>query len=1246
MSNVKTRSCPKCGFNLVFEDVNTPVFCECCEQTIAWDTDRTPAAVESTGGSTFSMAIPTAVGFDNPESGVVFIENFFDNYNWIPFMISPDLKIREIAEVVDNNKMKNGACAISWYLDYKALAYPIRKKIEGLAKHQQEMADIYNPVDPTASFTLFDSYQRVCRALVNGKKDIFKQLDNAIKYAEKFALAADKMAEIKNDYVSLKALWDKEVILVKEISEIPVYDAAKKAASKKIADELAAKGIDAVTTYDQAMSLYNDPSIHNQIASLALFEKVRGYEDSVRIIKKINQYFNYHSEMYRAFGSHFIYKQEEYKPATLDIKELGKKAKNIKKKATATEADAPAAVKAWSLFEVVDGKPAKESSIQGIDKIITCYGGRLYYFKQDGGIYSYDITTHAEAALCKGKSEEFKNAKDEYEYRIATNGSSFFVKKLITKEEVAEKTGCAKTIANVTSKFKKNVVAEEDTLNLYTVVVVDMKSNSCKPLIDKLTAIAEAHENKIFYTVREKQKPVKMGCVEKLKGKKAKDPEIITRLMVCDAETGACKQALDSSCSINAVYQDYIVYTLWKPNELNKDLHALNLSTGEDTLIERNIYEYFQTNVKNELIDGKVYYTVGNNDYQPLVRNNLAGTERLEIMTRVAEVAGERGGYLYIKRGRGANSALWKISTDGKEKYPLCSQFKSVAKFEDHYIYYVDVYNSLHVMRIDGKNNRVLAENVSNVITSTEGLYYTRLENVNGRKKGFSLYLMDKGGHNVKKVEFNLTSYKEDLNSGIITYARKETVDFKVYLPKKEDEAVIQSHEITRYYEMDKQTGETELVLTMGWPEDEEKTGCLTKIFKPKKHIYEEYFIPQEYEYKGLHPDYEDGEEDLPDAPEEDEAIPGASTSTFGSVKMPAGCANFFKQIKSKINPNNGGKQSAVKTKLRSAKASSTSKSKSTAAGGFDAPTMALLLIGLVLMFWSVKVFTGAIRFPDDYPAPAFTIILPFLMMIVTGGLAAICLGVIPVGKIKQAKPAAILYILMAIIFATSGVIYLTKLPGRRQSAMEGGGYSGNARYVYVNEEVNEYISQDDSVWFEFYANESQSYNINVESHEYLRVYVYTSNPKYNSYDSIYDGSPVDFKYYLYSGNTYWFKVESYYGYSADIYFSINTNDKPGTSYSTAYEIYGYYSDEISDNNVWLKYTATNSGYYTIEIDASDYIYMYGYDYNPATSSYDKSYSGNSISFDWYLEAGTTYWFQLESNYSTNFTFNTYYQGK
>lgn len=1256
MSNVKTRSCPKCGFNLVFEDINKPVFCECCEQTIAWDTDRNAVTSndDSVASSSMSMTAPAMMGFDNPESGIVFVENFFDNYNWIPYMISPDIKIREIAEVVDNNKMKNGACAISWYLDYKALAYPVRKKIEGLAKHQKEMADIYNPVDPTASLTLFDSYQRVCRALVRGKKNIFKQLDNAIKYAEKFNLDADKMSEMKSDYESLKAAFEKDVVLVKDISEIPVYAEAKKAASKKIADELAAKGVDAESTYQQALSLYNDPAMQNRIASLALFEKVRGYEDSVQLIQKINQYFNYHNELYRAFGAHFIYKQEEYKPTALDVKNLGKNSKKTSKKSkkskeAAPEESEPAAVKAWSLFEVVDGKPAKESSIQGIDKIITCYGGRLYYFKTNEGIYSYDINTHAEAALCKGKDEVFKNAKGEYEYRIATAGSTFFVKKLITKEEAEEESGCSKVL----SKFKKKApVVAEDDLNLHCVVMVDMRNNTCKPLIDKLTSIAESHENKIFYTVREKQKPVKMGCMDKLKGKKAKDPEIITRLMVCDADTGACKQALDSSCEIHAVYKDYIIYSIWQPNDWNKDLHSLSLTTGKDVLIERNIYDYFPINAKNEIIDGKIYYTVGNKDYQPLVRNNLDGTERLEILSRVAKVEGERGGYLYIKRGTGVNSALWKISTDGKEKYPLCSQFKKVAKFEDHYVYYQDVYNRLHVMRIDGKEDRVLAENVANVIVSSEGLYYTRIESVNGRKRAFSLYLMDKGGHNIKKIEFNLVSYAEDLKTGIITYAREEKVRFKCYLPGKEDEAAIEHHDITRYYEMDKETGKTELVLTLGWPEaEDEKKGCLSKLFKSKKSVkkvYEEAPLPYEYEYKGLHPIYEDGNEDLPDAPEEE--VIAAVSNALGGAKLPAGCnqlvekagcAKFLKTLKSKVNPNNGGKQSAVKTKLPSAKA----KAKSNAKVKVNVFAIVLAFVAISLFAWAISSLIAAFNWdPWRGNISIFSqVILPFLMAIITGGLAAMCFGIIPTGKIKRNLPLTILYGLLALIFAVTGVVNITNLPGHRSSSMNDGTNDIQkiaSTTVHSETEYNAYVSSSDAVWYKYTAQESGLHTIKVQSTDYLYLYVYNDNPEYYSYNDYNSGCEISFTKDLSASQTYWFKIEGSYSYESYISFRLG-EPETGITSSSAYtvELDTYKSEYLySYEEVWFKFTATQTGQYNITADShGNDITLIGWDSDPDYNNPTDNLIGSTPSFSWYMYSGQTYWFKVCNNMSSEF---------
>ena len=118
--------------------------CYACDSVISVEefSSKTAASAAGEGFNVGSMPL-MMMGFDNPESGVVFVENFFDNYDWEGYAEDTDIAIPEIAEVVKTNKMKNGACATSWYLDYKATAYPVRKKIEGLAMLQNKMAKTY-----------------------------------------------------------------------------------------------------------------------------------------------------------------------------------------------------------------------------------------------------------------------------------------------------------------------------------------------------------------------------------------------------------------------------------------------------------------------------------------------------------------------------------------------------------------------------------------------------------------------------------------------------------------------------------------------------------------------------------------------------------------------------------------------------------------------------------------------------------------------------------------------------------------------------------------------------------------------------------------------------------------------------------------------------------------------------------------------------------------------------------------------
>ena len=885
MSEQLTGFCPNCGNKLVYNKSDSTVMCYACDSSIGVE-EFSSKASSSVGGEGVSAGVGAMMpammmGFDNPESGVVFVENFFENYDWVAYAIDTDIVIPEIAEVVKNNKMKNGACATSWYLDYKALAYPVRKKIEGLAQHQKEMAELYNPVDSTEAMDLFDSYRNICIALKEAEKDIFKQLATAIKYAEKFALDAALLKEMKADVAELEKMFANEVVLVKDITEIPAYIEASKVASRKIAAELAEKGVNAEEIYNNAVAKYNDGT-PNKNAALVLFEQVRGYEDSVEYIKKINQYFSFNDEVYRAFGKHFIYKAENYTPV-LDIKNLNLKAKGCapkkkKKEAAAPAEEAPQAVKALSLYEIVNGEPAKEATIKGISKIITCYGSRLYYIKSNAGIHCFDVYSRTETCICKGKDSDFMVDK----CKIMTNGSSFYMAKYYREEtkagavaEIAKK-GCAAKKAKKAPTVKASGPVEDHTLNPYCVVVVDMKSNTCETVIREMAQYERNYGDKIFYYYSYKPEVVQSGCLSKFK--KVEEPEAKKRLMVCDLITKTSKE-ISEDCELHAVSGEYILYSMWKPNQYNKDLHAFNLETNTDSIIEKNVYTFFK------VIDGKIYYTVGNRDYSPLVRNTIDGSERIEVMTHVQNIIAERGGWLYVQKGRGSNAILAKVSGDGKERHTICTQVKQYVRFEGNYLYYVDIYNNLRVVRIDGKFNRKLAEGVTKIFPSEKALYYTRQEQVASKESALSLYVMDRTGHNIKKMVFNVDYVQNDPTTNTLYHSKTENLRFKVYAPKKENEATYEFHKITKYSILDKTTGESKQFLTLGWPSSETKAGCLKK--KSVAMIYEEAPIRPTYEREDI-TDTTDPTEVTTDAP-----------STFkvpGCIPANSGCAKILKK--------------------------------------------------------------------------------------------------------------------------------------------------------------------------------------------------------------------------------------------------------------------------------------------------------------------------------------------------------------
>ena len=159
--------------------------------------------------------------------------------------------------------------------------------------------------------------------------------------------------------------------------------------------EFAEQGIDARSVYAEAVALFEAGQSHSDQA-LALFETIRGYSDSIEYISKINEYFVF-DDLFRFYGKYFIYKKESYAMSTLDVGSVGKKKKRKKKNAE----DDPM-VTALSLYEVVNGIPSDVATVKGIERFVTCYNSKYYYFKKNMGLFCFDLANGTEVCVLPG----------------------------------------------------------------------------------------------------------------------------------------------------------------------------------------------------------------------------------------------------------------------------------------------------------------------------------------------------------------------------------------------------------------------------------------------------------------------------------------------------------------------------------------------------------------------------------------------------------------------------------------------------------------------------------------------------------------------------------------------------------------------------------------------------------------------------------------------------------------------------
>ena len=818
--------CPECGNLLHYIKNEKAVECPYCGQVADVKDIRalSPVKKESCAAVPASPA-SFAMEIDSPDSALIYVETFFKDYNWEAYKQSPVIEISEIDTVVEKHRVKYGANPISWILDFESKILPFTKKLEGLEELEEIFVSQYNGLNSTSLMPKYHLYERITAKIKENAEKFFTELQKDIEYAERLEADAETVTAMKHRFNSAVELYNDNVFDFDSFKEIPAVMEAVELRNNIVSDRLDVEGIDAKATYEKAVKLYN--ASKNKRNALRLFEVVRDYADSIEYINKINTFFNFDSKLVKLGDRHFLVKQiappvfNVRKPEDVaeapEAAEKAENTENTENNQTPVEETPKIPIReakpTLSLYEVIGGKAYEPAVISGISYILSFYGNRLFYIKRDRSLCSYDIFTHEETELDRGNVGDYRKEPPFWN----KDRTAFYVRKKLSAFK-SRKRGCFKAFFSI---FKRKKPSFTDTKNNFSLLKIDRQNNTATVEIDRFVDVTEFYNDRMFY--------IAYNATGNISGRGL---SMTPAYMVLDMKTGKKTRVLGDDCHIHNVIGDNVIYTTWDPNEYNQMLYSYNLKTDVTTLIEANIFGYFDT------VGDRVYYKVGNKKYAPLFSNNVEGTDRREIMRNAEEIYTVYDGWIYFVRGTRRNTTLFRMSPDGKETVFVCTDISSIVSMNDVYIYYFDGKDTLHVVRNDGKENKVIADDIdhSNLIIDRDYIYFLRHEPVGRDKNSYSLYKMDIDGNNIKKLLFNVNKIQNYDEDSIYVYT---CATCKFIATETENELIKSEktvkHKVSRFFVFDKKTETEKLLLAVGLPSDNsnlEKRGCLRKKVK------------------------------------------------------------------------------------------------------------------------------------------------------------------------------------------------------------------------------------------------------------------------------------------------------------------------------------------------------------------------------------------------------------------------------
>ena len=746
VSLVKIQACPFCGFRLAVSNVDEIIACPRCGEEVDVH-NLIPLTADEAEIKPIVEDIPEYSGSLEPLSVHKFIEKYYADIATDQAGVEIDLQPIRFLPLIRSLELTKGDNKATWMAKFMAYYKPFERKLFAVEEAEALALNLYNGNKLKPLSVLFEQIRESISELLNLKDAFLDMFNECIGKTGECDGVLPSDLESMNDLVTdLTALLNSKKV-PENLFEIEDIAASKASMDASLAAALLSHGINANANYNSGRSLLFSGQYAQAIEKL---KPLGLYKDSALLVEDAKRWAHFNGELlylggkpYLIFKHDDVAKETRESPIPVDLFDFFHSSSQ-----------------GLDLYPVVGDEPDYvHPLLLNFRHFLACYGDTVYYISDIGKISSLNCLTGEKKVL---DTTGYKPRPDLF-YQTVNDGEEGILLVEATERNAIDPN---RNFFRLLSIRFGNLSAP---IHVYNNPIDNLRNlnDHMGPCHYPYVCAARAELTEVGSTILEK-----------------------THLDLIDLATGDVKTDFLPQ---NGEFVDgdarYVYYAAYKPSKYNLDVYQKDFATGGENLLVSNAYKAVT------VVEGKLYYTVGNRHKQTLYVHDCASHSSTLVMDRFDGygMGSALSDHFYFYRGEGLNRTLMRTDGGSSKAKPVAMHVSpkegAFAQFKGGYFYYVDAFDKLCRVCLDGEHYRVIAKDIDRILkVDSRNIYFLQKETVDeqyndeekreGKKYriSYSVYRYELLSDNVEKLIFNVENAEFFDEKHLLVYKTDDVV--------------------------------------------------------------------------------------------------------------------------------------------------------------------------------------------------------------------------------------------------------------------------------------------------------------------------------------------------------------------------------------------------------------------------------------------------------------------------------------